>query len=250
MKIHVTSEEVGKSTLKEYNKQLGIYAAPLYIVPTYRMKVEGVGDFEVIRVGLSRVPSSVAPKSVRRCDVGVFHAQTITSPTWVDYSPQTGPGTVPGAVRLWKEKGFLIHEGPALRDRAMGTYGCVEVMGAAEWNQFVQKVKSPTQRGKVTLVFDALTAPDAQLAIKSIALRKKWAAALHEKAMSPGKYKGLELSQADIDGLMTVAEGDRQVTVDETRDLYFIGMNYVMPKSAARKLEKFVERHGKAHGLF
>lgn len=249
MKIHVTSEEVGQSTLKEYNKQLGVYAAPLYIVPTYKMTIEGVGDFEVVRVGLSRSPSH-APKPLRKCDVGVFKAQTITGPTWIDYTPHSGPGTLPGAVQLWKDKNFLIHEGPDDRNRAMGTYGCVEVMGAANWQQFVDKVKAPTRGGKVTLVFDALAAPNAELAIKDSSIRDKWALALYEKSMSPGKYFPIELSEPDVESLMKISEGGaRGVTVEEVRDLYFIGMNYSMPDPAVQKLTGFLQKHAKALGL-
>ncbi|QDV38955.1 hypothetical protein [Tautonia plasticadhaerens] len=246
MKIHLTSEVVGQSTLKEYDKTLGIYAAPLYIVPTYKMTVEGVGDFEVIRAGLKRAYER-HPKGTRTCDVGVFGAYTITDPTWIEYTPRTGPGTVSGAVRLWKTKAFLIHEGPADRRFGMGTFGCVEVMDATAWKRFVDNVKGPTRRGQVELVIESLTKPEATLAVTDPDVKPPWSDALYHRWTNPGAHQPVELLESDVDAILA---GSRPggVPVEELRQLALIYLNYRMTDPGEQKLRTYVEHHAAGIG--
>ena len=250
MKIHLTSTQVNVAVMREYNPSLKVYASPPYYVPTYKMTVENVGDFEVLRAGLSRSPTH-SPKLERECDVGIFAAQTVKGPTWINYTPHTYPPGWPppleGAVKVWRTEYFYIHEGPPDREMAMGSYGCAEIVGG--WQKFVHFVKAPTLSGRVTLIFDALAKPKAKLAISDVSIRKKLGLALHEKLMNKGKYQGYELTDADVASLMKSAQDGRGVTRQEVQDLFLIALNYVMPVSAKERLGYFVLRHARSLGM-
>jgi hypothetical protein len=251
MEIHITSEQVKSVLVREYSKELGIFAAPIYWLPTYKMTVEGVGPFEVIRVGLNR--SQVEhPKDTRTCNVGVFHAQTVTDPAWDNnYSPVTREGTIRGGLRLWplvKEKmHFLIHEGPGDRLHAMGTAGCIEVVGEPNWKQFVDKVKPQALKRKVMVVFDELTQPEATLAIKDPGMKNIWAPALYDKWKN-NTSSDIELTDDEVRQLIRATKvNDGSIKPQALDDLYLIALNYVAndQKKVIDELVKYLNHHGK-----
>jgi hypothetical protein len=246
MNIHLRDKVIGRQVMFEYDKDNNVRCAPIYVVPTYEMAVEGVGTFEVVRFGLGRSSAHVPPPT-RDCNRGIFRRWAITDPIWDEtYSPQTREGTTPGGLRLWphdpERKHYLIHEGPEHPDVGMGTNGCVEVLTSAAWRAFVAKVAPAARSGAVRVETDPVAKPvRARSAIQDLTLRRVWGAALHRNLKGNEK---VDLTDGDVERILTSALDKKGVTRKELSDLYLILYNYEMSDGAGEEIRRFLRKHG------
>ncbi len=238
-------------TLRPYNPINKIWAAPEYLVPAFRMKVDGVAKpFEVIRFGLQRRNRRPIPLR-RKCDAGLFRRHRYQVKRWLpNYNPQSHPGTgVPGAVVITGN--FYIHEGATFTYDPWGTYGCVEVVGKGEWRRFLSSltqiggadVPDIIAAGKMTVSVEGSAGCRAQLKVRDRSVRHALGKAL---SRSLRRKQGYELLHDDVIKIIrsTYTEKrrrSRSVSTQEWNDLYEIKWGYTMESRSRKLIEDFLD---------
>lgn len=149
VKVTVGGKPDGKTLVAPYSHTEGLQYVMsggvrtnrmvLYSVPRYSVTIQGGNAYSAVRFGL--VNKGTVPVT-RVCDAGLSAARNCT-PTWVpSYSPHSFDGNSrPGAWRLIKGKGFLIHEGANTSENQVGgSLGCVEILDG-KWNDFLGEIE-------------------------------------------------------------------------------------------------------------
>jgi len=146
--VTVTNRPVGKWLVTPFSYKFGVQRGESgsdvrYEVPVYAVSVDGGRPFKALRFGLIN-RNVTPPLPVRACDAGITEAITV-HPAWLPtYSPHryTRPARA-GAWRLIEGQRFLIHEGPEEPSKLeRGSLGCIEIVGAGEWNAFLLQLET------------------------------------------------------------------------------------------------------------
>lgn len=249
--VIVTSTPVSRWTLRPYNPQQKVICAPNFWVPTYKVTVQGVkGDFQVIRFGIQRKKRVPIPEKWS-CDCGLTVERTYDA-VWVpDYRPVSFEGSIPGGWLLKREGSFLIHEGTPFSDMPLGTYGCVEVLGAkgkaSEWFRFLNGIAqvsgvtySNFQKVGMRVTIKKAAYPVAVSQVVDASVRKALG-----QVLADGPYGEFEISHKGIETVIRStysekAESQRVVSQQELDDLNAIRYGYVIEPSGVKLLDKFI----------
>ena len=257
--IRITTKKLAKKwLLVPYGHTLGTWASPIYWVPLYEMKVDGVSrGFQVIRFGLQRKDNLPIEKS-RRCDAYIFTPRPKQVPRWKPkYKPHSFDtsergASAQGAVVI--KGAYYVHAGPSKRETAAGSLGCVEVCGKNEWTRFLSSLKSVggvngisklVSSGRLFVESQPAAVPYAEAVVKDFSVRKAFGQALNRAVKRGG---GQELTEPDIVEIIRSTKTGRKkkwrkVSPQEVRDLKHINKYYTIDKKGQKLLDDFLFRH-------